>query len=120
MNKKALRGKKKLMYEAMTSQLGVVTAATNQVGINRTTHYKWLKEDENYRIWIEELPELTGDFVENALLRQIKSGNTACIIFYCKTKLKNRGYIEQQNIKTEHSGSLGISQEDVKKLLEVL
>ena len=98
---KALRGKKKLMYEALRSQLGVVTSACKLVGISRQTHYRWLREDENYKAWIEQIPDITLDFAETALLKQIKEGNTTAIIFYLKTKGKQRGYIERQEIDTK-------------------
>ena len=101
--KKALRGKKKLMIEALTSQLGVITAACLQVGISRETHYRWLRESENYKLWVEELPELTLDFVENALLKQIKEGNITSIIFFLKTRGKARGYIERTEVA--HTGA---------------
>lgn len=104
MNKKALRGKKKLMYEALKGQLGNISAACNQVGINRSTHYDWLAKDPNYKLWVQEAPELTKDFVEHQLMKQIKSGNMTGIIFYLKTKAKDRGYIEKQEIEHQSKG----------------
>lgn len=105
-DKKALRGNKKRMYDALMDQLGIITAAARQVGLSRETHYRWLRSDENYKQWIEEIPELTRDFVENALLKNIKEGNVTAQIFYLKTKGRSRGYIERQEI--EHKGSEGI------------
>ena len=102
---KALRGKKKAMYEALKSQLGIVTSACKLVGISRQTHYRWLREDENYKAWIEQIPDITLDFAETALLKQIKEGNTTAIIFYLKTKGKQRGYIERQEIDTKITSS---------------
>lgn len=99
MDKKILRGKKKWMYEALKAQLGVVTAAAKQVGINRSTHYDWLKEDENYKKWIEELPDITLDAVEQALLKNILKGNVVAQTFYLKTKGKSRGFVERQEIE---------------------
>jgi len=95
---RVLSGKKKIMFEALQDQLGVITAAAKQTGINRRTHYKWLKADENYKFWIKQIPDLCLDFVENALLKNIKAGKTAEIIFYLKTKGKKRGYIEKSEI----------------------
>jgi len=109
MTKKALKGKKKRMYEAMRSQLGIVTTAAEQTGISRTIHYEWLKKDPNYKQWIEEIDDITLDFAENALLKQMKNGNTQAIMFYLKTKGKKRDFVEQQNVKTEHSGTIGIT-----------
>ena len=105
MIKKALRGKKKLMIEALMAKLGIVAAACKAVKMSRETHYHWLKIDANYKQWVDELPDLTLDFVENALLKNIKKGNVVAQIFYLKTKGKKRGYIEKQeidsNIKVE-------------------
>ena len=105
MTKKKLRGKKKLMYEMLLSQLGNVTASSKQVGIERTTHYLWLRTDENYKAWIEEMPEYRKDFVEHQLLTAIKNGNMTGIIFYLKTQAKDRGYIEKTEQSIEHKGS---------------
>ena len=99
MAKKKLRGKKKAMYESLVRQLGVITAAANQVHIDRTTHYLWLRTDDNYRQWIAELPEIAIDFAENALYQQIHKGNITAIIFYLKTKAKRRGYVERHEIQ---------------------
>ncbi len=95
---RVLSGKKKIMFEALQDQLGVIIAAAKQTGIDRRTHYKWLKADENYQFWIKQIPDLCLDFVENALFKNIKKGKTAEIIFYLKTKGKGRGYIEKSEI----------------------
>jgi len=122
MNKKRLKGRKRAMYEALRSQLGIVTTAAEQAGIGRTIHYKWLKIDENYKQWIEELPEITLDFTENALLKQIKNGNITAIIFYLKTKGKHRGYIERPetlvNISKDNKMIQVNIPEEVKELME--
>jgi len=41
--------KKTAMLKALESTLGVVTSACEIVGIDRTTHYRWLQEDEDYK-----------------------------------------------------------------------
>lgn len=106
--KRKLKGKKRLMYEQLIAQMGVVTAATKIVGVDRTTHYQWLKKDANYKAWCEEAPEIVLDFVENALLRSIKGDeekgvkpNVSAQMFYLKTKGKKRGYVERQEIITD-------------------
>ena len=98
MTKKKLIGKKELMYQAMQDQLGIVTAAVKQVGIDRTTHYAWLKKDDNYKEWIEEAEMQLKDFGENALLKLMKEGNPAAVIFFNKTKNKDRGYLETKEL----------------------
>jgi len=92
---------KKALVEALEQSLGVVTTACKHVGINRTTFYKYYKQDKAFRDAVDDIGEVAIDFVESQLFKQIKSGNTASIIFYLKTKAKNRGYVERQEITGE-------------------
>ena len=41
--------KKEAMLEALERSLGIVTTACNAVGVGRTTHYQWMKDDREYR-----------------------------------------------------------------------
>lgn len=89
---------KKALVEALEKSLGVVSTACKAAGISRDTHYRWLKEDPEYKAQVEELSEVAVDFAESHLHKLIKDGNPAATIFFLKTKGKNRGYIERQEI----------------------
>ena len=99
MNKTAQH--KKAMLEALEQSLGVVTSACKKVGIGRTTHYDWIKTDEEYKEAVESIEDIALDFAESQLHKQIKDGNTAGTIFYLKTKGKKRGYIERTEVQQE-------------------
>lgn len=86
---------KKAMLEALEKSLGIVTTACKTVGIARGTHYLWMKEDEAYRDAVKDMDDLTLDFAESQLHRQIKDGNTSATIFYLKTRGRKRGYVER-------------------------
>ena len=88
---------KKAMIAAMEKALGVVTTACKTVGISRQTHYNWL-QDPDYAAAIEDVSEVAVDFAESHLHKLIKEGNPAATIFFLKTKGKNRGYVERQEI----------------------
>ena len=90
--------KKGAMIESLEQSLGVVTTACKVVGISRETHYRWMKEDEEYRKKVEGLIDVALDFAESQLHKQIRDGNSTATIFFLKTKGKNRGYIERQEI----------------------
>lgn len=91
---------KNAMIEALEKSLGIVTAACKTVGIARQTHYEWYKEDEDYRSRVESISDMTLDFAESQLHKQIKEGNSTATIFFLKTKGKHRGYVERQEIQT--------------------
>lgn len=86
------------MIEALERSLGVVTSACKNVGISRETHYRWMREDDQYKKDVLELENVALDYAETQLHKQIKGGNTSATIFYLKTKGKNRGYVERTEI----------------------
>ena len=91
--------KKEQMIEALGKSLGVVTTACTNVGISRDTHYRWLKEDPEYKRRVVELENIALAFAESHLHLLIKDGSPAATIFYLKTKGKRRGYVERQEIE---------------------
>lgn len=97
---------KKAMLSALEKSLGVVTSACKSVGISRETHYKWMREDDSYKESVDDLVNVALDFAESQLHKQISKGNPTSTIFYLKTKGKNRGYIERQEI--QHDGGEGL------------
>lgn len=93
--------KKVAMLKALEKSLGVITTAVNEVGIERTTHYLWLKTDKEYKRAVKEIDNAALDFAESALHQQIKKGNPLSTMFFLKCKARKRGYIEQQDIKIQ-------------------
>jgi hypothetical protein len=90
--------RKQAMLQALEKTLGVVTTAARQAGIERTTHYNWLKEDAEYKRAVESIDDVALDFAESKLHSLIQNDDTAATIFYLKTKGKKRGYIERQEL----------------------
>ena len=95
MNTTKTTSKKAAMLEALKQSLGIVTAAAEVVGIERSTHYDWLKVDEDYKAAVDSIQDITLDFAESQLHKQIKDGEVTSTIFYLRTKGKKRGYVER-------------------------
>ena len=91
--------KKDAMLQALERSLGIVTTACNAVGINRSTHYDWMRKDPEYKKAVKSIEDRTLDFAESHLHKLIKEGNPAATIFFLKTKGKARGYVERQEIE---------------------
>jgi hypothetical protein len=76
-------------------------------GITRRTYYNWLNDDPEFFQAIEEAKESFKDFVEKQIIKHIKKGDKTMLIYYSKTQLKDRGYIERQELA--HSGDLPVN-----------
>ena len=91
--------KKEAMLKALDKALGVVSTACKAVGISRDTHYRWLKQDIDYKRGVTELENVALDFAESHLHKLIQDGSPAATIFFLKTKGKKRGYVERQEVE---------------------
>ena len=109
------------LLEALEQSLGVVTTACKIVDCNRSTFYKYYNNDPKFRESVDELQNMTLDFAESQLHKQIQDGNTTATIFYLKTKGKRRGYIERREVEmTAEVSTSKLSTEARKKIDDIL
>lgn len=117
---------KKEFIKEYYSQGGNISATCRALGISRFLYYKWL-EDDKFSASIREMDESFKDFAEKTLYdiltphdevteitkeiydkkqgvitltetKTVKNAvNTIGLIFYLKTKARDRGYIENDN-----------------------
>jgi len=90
---------KEAMLKALEATLGVVTPAAKVAGVRRQTHYDWMQRDAAYKQQVDELTEMALDFAESKLHKLIQEGNFTATIFFLKTKGRNRGYVERQEVQ---------------------
>ncbi len=90
-----------------------MSQAAKKTGIDRTTPYRWMREDDEYSDKVKELLNVSLDFVEGKLFEAIAENNIAAIIFYLKTKGKVRGYVERHELA-------GVDDKDLKVQIEVI
>lgn len=93
-----LKGK---FLKEFANSLGIVQTACKKVRISRQTYYNWKDTDEAFKLEAENIIEEQTDFVENKLIERISEGDTTAIIFYLKTKGKERGYGLESKVKQE-------------------
>lgn len=80
---------------------GNVAEACKAVNIHRSAFYRWKEKDPKFAAAVENATEKVKDNVESALYKNALEGNVAAQIFYLKTRCKDRGYVERQEIKHE-------------------
>jgi len=100
---------KKALLVALEKTLGIVTTACKIVDIDRSTFYKYFNEDKDFAKAVKDVDNVVLDFAESQLHQQIKDSNTASTIFYLKTKGKNRGYVERQEITGKDGDAIEIT-----------
>ncbi|MBI4592386.1 helix-turn-helix domain-containing protein [Candidatus Uhrbacteria bacterium] len=71
-------------FLALYERMGGVSVShvASRVGISRDTYYRWLKEDERFKLRINETEEQLNGIVEDLLLMKILKGDGASIRFY--------------------------------------
>lgn len=101
---------KSLFLEAFAKCAGIVAAACSAAGITRQTFYSWLQKDADFAARVYEIKEAQIDAVESKLLDKINAGDTTAMIFYLKTRGKERGWSEkpQKNTNIVAGGIAGI------------
>ena len=87
---------KQRFLELLAKNAGNVSKTCKAMNMNRRTYYNWIENEEAFKFVVEEIQESLIDDAESELQKLIKDGNTAAILFFLKTKAKNRGYIERQ------------------------
>jgi len=88
--------KKKRFLEEFARARGIVSVASNNVGITRQQVWNWTNNDPDFKTLYDNILEDQIDFVENKLIEKIEDGSDTAIIFYLKCKGKKRGYVEKQ------------------------
>lgn len=94
---------KKKFLDILEKSYGIVLTACKSCSLPRSTYYKWLKEDNEFKERVDDIQEMAIDFVESKLIQRIAGDyetdpSDTAIIFYLKTKGKKRGYVERMEI----------------------
>jgi hypothetical protein len=112
----AIEIKKQRLLEALEKSLGIVTTACKTAGVARSSFYEWKENDPEFAMAVQEIDNVTLDFAESSLHKQINEGNATSTIFYLKTKGKKRGYVERTELDVSNSDGTLQPTIDIKKL----
>ena len=108
------------MLELLKANCGNVSDACANLGISRGTHYLWMNNDAEYAKAVDDINEANIDFAESQLRKSIREGDITSIIFFLKTKGKNRGFSERVEQKIEAKTEISGTNIDITKLPDEL
>lgn len=114
--------------QILEASAGLVATACKKANISRGTYYRWYREDEKFAERADDVKEMQKDAAEALILKKMKDGDTSMLIFYAKTQMKDRGYVERKElvgkdgqdlIKKEEIDLSKLSQEQREVLLSL-
>ncbi len=97
------RERQKAFIESYIKNMGNISKACEEIGIIRTTYYRWMKKPrfrEMYDMALERHNDLIFQRILNLALKEDKD----MLKFWAKTQMKHRGFIEKTEM--EHSGEI--------------
>lgn len=106
---KMTQKRKKQIAETFLKKMCNVSATCLAMNISRYTFYETLKKDKEFKELIEDAKEALIDNAETMLQKKILESDTTALIFFLKTKGKDRGYTERNEIKLDENAGIDIS-----------
>ena len=108
-----------VIIELFRSKMGNKTKIAEALNVSRYSLYEWIKKDPTLKQEIEQQEEANIDYVESKLFEKIQGveilktnangepvyyslpPSDTAIIFFLKTRAKNRGYVERTENQIE-------------------
>jgi hypothetical protein len=97
----------------ITETNGNVAAIARRFGCARSTIQSRIDKSPGLKALLEDARQGMVDIAESALYKRIYEGDITAIIFFLKTRGKDRGYVERQEFTGKDGGDFGLA---VKRL----
>lgn len=94
------------LTKAIDAKKGNISAVARSFGVSRGTVYNWIQGRATVEAALADARETMLDNAESILYKKVLEGSTPELLFFLKTKGRNRGYVERQEVA--HSGDLAI------------
>jgi len=96
-----MNNRKKEMLDLYVKKACNVSAVCSALGVTRKTFYDYVNSDPKFAELVEDAKESLIDNAESILQKKILNEDVTSLIFFLKTKGKNRGYTERTEVRNE-------------------
>ena|SRR3972149_895842 len=90
--------------QAMKDNNFSVSKACASIDISRSTYYKWMESDPEFKQVMDDFREEFIDLAETVLVRAMKADDTDASKFILKHLARKRGYAESSNVDHTSGG----------------
>lgn len=97
------------VVEAIKDSKGLISVIAGRLGVTERHVYNLLDKYATAKEARDNEREKLKDFVESRMLKKIEAGDTAMIIFYAKTQMKDRGYVERVENTGKDGGAINVN-----------
>lgn len=113
---KSLTDNQKRFLSVFPVKMCNVSQTCKAVNLSRWTYYRWRAECDIFKNASDEIIESLYDNLESVMFKKaLIEENTTMLIWLSKTKMKDRGYVEQQEIKELETTPLPITVVEINK-----
>jgi len=102
---KPLKVKQVKFIEEFIKNMGHITDACKEIGINRATYYDWM-QTEKFKEAFNDAMEHFHDSVQRRILRLAMKDNERMLMFWAKNQMKHRGWVEKSEVEVTGSDSI--------------
>ena len=85
-----------MIFAAIPNSAGIIANIAKILGVSRSAIYNHMKANPALADAIEDERETVKDAVESRIIKAIEDGNLTAMIFWAKSKMPERGYVDRQ------------------------
>lgn len=106
LNDSGKRVKQELFLHALVTSHFSPSRALRRMCMSKKELDEWVKQDAEFADLVEEIQWHKGNFFEEGLVKLVRDGNPAAIIFANKTHNRERGYESRSSVDVNVSGTI--------------
>jgi len=84
--------KKERVIQALRETLGNIAAAAEKANVCRVSVFRWMREDEDFAMAVDEVRKASASVFESMLFKKISAGDTTCLLYYLNHQGRCLGY----------------------------